>query len=68
MPVFSSCSSAMSASADMTLICKIDPHADAIDPKITIMTTKSHEPLSGANPSNAILADADQKNCETKNC
>ena len=25
------------------------------------MTTKSHEPLSGANPSKAILADADQK-------
>ena len=61
MPVLSSCSSAISASADMTLICKIEPHTDAKDPKKIIMITNSHEPLSGASPRRAMFADADQK-------
>jgi hypothetical protein len=42
-------------------MCNIEPLADAIDPKKIIMKTISQEPRSGANPSNAILADADQK-------
>ena len=61
MPVLSSCSSAISASADMTLMCKIEPHADATDPKHIIIITNSHEPRSGAKPNRAILAEADQK-------
>ncbi len=57
----SSCSSAISANADITLMCKIEPHADATDPKHIIIITNSHEPRSGAKPNRARLAEADQK-------
>ena len=40
---------------------EMEPHADATDPKHIIIITNSHEPLSVAKPSRAILADADQK-------
>ena len=60
-PVRNSCSSEMSASADITLMFRIEPHAAEKQPMPTMNATSSHVVFAGARSNRRSVTASDQK-------